>query len=467
MWTTTVRSLRAVRCVRSENCRPWARAVLIGATIAGVVVGPAAAVARVRDVPFRVTGALTVTWKGNQAGGCARVGVCTQMGSLVYEVAVSGVVALRGTGRSFSADVSRVRGNPDDSATVRVTRSDGQSAALAACSDRVSVDATTLLEFGATSPRRIGLAVTDLSPLSGGRCGGPLPNDLRRALPFATFPTSAFAKHSAKFRLVRARAFAHGPFAGEITPDLTITIGRPRRHRVAPHSGIVFERGPRKGPPAAVLELDYELTKLSGALAADFRASPDAACQLLDACAAGGTSTYSFAASTGFFFLNGYRRTDRRHTSVARELRAVERGRYGLSGFGFIQSGPKPLVSETLQRGGVEQCSDSVGQDFPTLAPEADSDGLRIVLVQPTNGFSSQPFTHCAGPLWSDVFGQKELAAASAPIRALRQSHVRLTATRPGGFAGKSYSGARRGEVALGFRLVSAKARVTTKRPLP
>jgi len=209
------------------------------------------------------------------------------------------------------------------------------------------------------------------------------------------------------------------------------------------------------------------LTRLAGTLAADFSSVPDPACRILDTCATSGTNSYSFAASSGYIYLTGHRRTDRRHTTVSAELRAVKHGRYRLTGFGLVESGPKPRVSEKLVSGGVVECSDSLVQDFPSLAPQAGSGVVKLTLGEPTRGFSSQPFTHCAGPFWNDVFGQKGLAVASAPIRALGRPHLRLTATRPGGFEGKGYTGSRRGQVAVSFRLVGASAYVTTKRPLP
>src|SRR3954462_3169999 len=157
----------------------WGRGAT--ALIAFAVLGSQPAMAGVR-VDSEVSGALTVTWHGDPARGCADAGVCD----------VTGSVTLRADGgsRSGSSDEEHVLNLLDvqtQGGVVRVSR--GANATCLDGTGEVRLTPRVLRRAGAGAV--LGRGADDFAfggQLGAGRCAGPLPSDVAAAMPRATVP---------------------------------------------------------------------------------------------------------------------------------------------------------------------------------------------------------------------------------------------------------------------------------------
>src|SRR3989442_4898821 len=96
----------------------------------------------------------------------------------------------------------------------------------------------------------------------------------------------------------RAR-FVAGPFSGEVISTVRMALGRARVAREDFSPDILrlpLRRGQRR---YWLLDLQYRIAGVSGALTTDFRGIQDPACQALGACGTDGTSSYSLKGVSG------------------------------------------------------------------------------------------------------------------------------------------------------------------------
>src|SRR3954447_7387753 len=311
----------------------WGRGA--SALIAFAVLGSQPAMAGVR-VDSEVSGALTVTWHGDPARGCADAGVCDVTGSVT-------VRADEGSSSS-SSDTEHVLNLLDvqtQGGIVRVSR--GTSATCLDGTGEVRLTPRVLRRAG---PRAVlALGAEDFAfggQLGAGRCAGPVPSDVAAAMPRAAVPERVLRRAGAfDLRFGGRRTFAAGPFAGSVSSTLELrgraartrgrigafvrqpTPARPRHRRVVRVEGIV---------------IGYRVAAADGALTTAFQGGPSPDCDALDAC--GMTGTHELRATPGAVlnFFGTYPLGRRRALTADQLLAKARAGAVRLTAF----SGPGP-----------------------------------------------------------------------------------------------------------------------------
>ena len=201
--------------------------------------------------------------------------------------------------------------------------------------------------------------------LSAGRCAGPRPLDLARALPSRSVSPRTLARDPQTIDLSGRFPFAAGSFSGAVISTVKVHVGRARRPRRARPDRSFEER--RRSVPSprrrrrsltryGTLTLDYRIERLSGAIATDFSGVADPSCRMLDACGAQGTSTLSVDGHAGRVEVLTTRVLKRgQRPTVRSELRRLRRGRV------FVEVGGKVIgasaqISERLALAGAPDC---------------------------------------------------------------------------------------------------------------
>ena len=212
--------------------------------------------------------------------------------------------------------------------------------------------------------------------LSSGRCAGPRPRDLARALPSRSVSPRTLARGPQTIDLSGRFPFAAGSFSGAVISTVKAHVGRARRPRQTRPDRSFEER--RRSVPSprrrrrsltryGTLTLDYRIERLSGAIETDFSGVADPSCRMLDACGARGASTLSVDGHAGRVEVLSTRVLKRgQRPTVRSELRRLRRGRL------FVEVGGKVLgaaarISERLAIAGAPDCVDSVFAEPPSL----------------------------------------------------------------------------------------------------
>ncbi|HZU40165.1 MAG TPA: hypothetical protein VE992_03900 [Solirubrobacteraceae bacterium] len=422
--------------------RKTARVGLLIAALA--VLSPAPAVA---DEALWPQGAITYSWHGDPARGCAQVGVCGVQGALVLrpddEVDLSG-----GTLELI-----------DTPATIRVRRTDpGSSGDCIDSPGDVPLIALTAGRHGAVRASLGGVA-------SSGRCAGPTAADLA---PLALTGTRTRGRH-ASFDLRSSLPFTAGPYSGTLTSTLVLKPYHPQSLGgfFGGSSTCCSAGGPR---PHSVLveqvDLRYRVALPASAVTVSFAGQSGPFCAVLDACGAVGTLRLGLSATRGTLDIMATRRVASRlpRRRLLAELRA---GRLVLEGGLGPSLAQNEVLSETLTRPGAQDCSDTQAlpgavllNAGPLLVPIA---GPRVPFALSTAGGPESGAgidvlrTHCAGPSASDVFGSLPgpvLMRGSLATARLLAAHSTLTLSGARTFAGPGYSGRRSGSAVISLSLV-------------
>ncbi len=119
--------------------------------------------------------------------------------------------------------------------------------------------------------------------LLGTQCAGPFDGDLGAALPVGSFALGAVRRGHVRLDLSSTHPFASRDFAGEVSSDLVLSLGRAQ---TGPPAGSVPSRGRR----IRNLIDTYQVQRLRGQVNAGVTGSSDlGVCGRLDACGAHGT----------------------------------------------------------------------------------------------------------------------------------------------------------------------------------
>ena len=442
--------------------RLWRRGLLVGAL--GLLAGsaPVGAVAaptvrfrqRSRQVNVTITGALTISWSGESARGCAAVGLCRVTGSL--EMLPSGT-----TGSSPGPAPLEPQ---DQAATVREVSRSADGAAVSTCADVTPVDFTLSVRHTPHGLRAVIPGGAAFLPPSSGPCAGPTASDLSGL----TLPARRLGAHS--YDLSGTTTLAAGPFDITVRSTLRalVTYGNSAPGGLAgsggSFSGSFFGSGPGPTPPARTraalqetADVTYRIESLSGSLSPAFRGLPAPLCAAQGACGDTGQLVENIAAAGSLSFSAA--RIVPRSVSRAAALRDLRSGRLRLND--YLQARPaREATTETLAQTDGTTCHGNVSGglvEFDVAAPGGD-DHLR--LVTPGPAFGPDPLrTRCSGPSAADVVGSSGvLAAAPLAPNEVGRAHLALSLSKPGTFSGLSWSGSRGGAIVLGLTRVHEQA---------
>ncbi|HEX2086004.1 MAG TPA: hypothetical protein VHF89_10005 [Solirubrobacteraceae bacterium] len=437
------------------------------ATLTAALALASATAAAAQDAPIEyveeTTGALTITWRGDPARGCAEAGLCDRSGSVVLRG--GGSSSGGSSGGVHSVDVGLRPG------TARVVRG-APEAPDGVCTDVVGAPYLSLVAER-TSGGRVALTPQPFGRPFGlatvaGRCAGPLGPALEAALPSAVVDRASLLRGTARIDLSGRRPFADGPFSGEVASTLVVT----RRTRPAPRLGgearpgrVTDARGVRVPRRLAILELGYRVERLDGALTTDFAGLPEPFCLALDACGLTGTHELRLrlgAPRGGTVWLNAYgpARALRGRRTVAGALAAVAAGALRLDGLALERL--EGTSTAATQQPGAAPCRSSRDVRLPAVRLDVRRAALRLRLGG-SEAFreDDDPLrTHCPGPDADDLAGGT-LAAGRIPLAALARRRVTLPlAPQRGGAAAGDFAAAARGRVEIVLRRVRARVSV-------
>lgn len=434
---------------------------LLLCTLAVAAVAPATAPADIR-YQQRVTGAVTITWAGDPARGCAEAGVCEISGSVTARArGESGGETSGGNDREATLGSLHIHTEPG---IARVLRGP-PGAPAGACTDRAAAgpaievdrvrggEATILLApFGA--PDEVALA---------GRCAGPLASDLESAFLTATVEQRRLVEGFARIDLSGTRAFAGGPFSGEVRSTLAIERTSRRVRSATRTSQEVPGQLLRR---RIAFQMSYDVLRPRGTLVTRWAGGPEPFCLALDACALSGMHTLrlrpggALGSLDVFALVPASRVRGRSRAAVVAALRA---GRIRPDSIELSFGGSMRGEATAAWAGGA------VCRGETRTAPDVAGDvrgGALVLALGRGEGFGDDedPLrTRCPGPGSADFPG-RAMATGRIPLRRLGARRLGLT-LRGGRPATGAFTIARRGEIRLDLRLRRVELDVFGGRP--
>ncbi len=297
--------------------------------------------------------------------------------------------------------------------------------------------------------------------LSAGRCAGPRPLDLTRALPLRLLPLKSVARRARVVDLSGRFSFVAGPFRGQVVSSVKATV----RRRSAPSDSIFgssfterFDSGPKRR--YAVLRLRYRVSPASGTLLTSFRGRPRPACVALGACGARGSSALEVSAQGGSIDVYGWRRQSGGPARKDALLRALRRGGLPIQADARL-SRPASQVRQVVTVGDGAACSDALFVLPPEFFVRRQRRAPRLSVYLNPSDFSSASDSlraRCPGPSASDVLPGPVLARGGIALSDLGQPSlpVLLKPTAAAFMAG-GYAGERSGGMPLALRLTKSE----------
>ncbi len=424
---------------------------MIAATAFAAIAAPIAGASPALSMTARVSGSVVATWHGDPARGCAAAGLCNSLGSATYRPGFDGRLTVAGDNVSFAgADT----GEPP---VVRVR--DWATPAPVACADVLESIFSPLSFDYLGDELQVSLEALDLSA---GRCAGPRTLDLAHAFPRGTIKTSELRRAGGTVDLSARTRFAAGPFSGEVISTVRVRLGRVQIRRGGIGPGVLQLPGSRGKPGRFwVLDLQYRIAGVSGALVTDFRGIADPACGALGACEASGSSSYALGGVSGRIdvLAGAPLRSGHRPPSVRVALRRLRRGSLAAYSQNRLWQA-NATVRESFSSPG-SNCSDSLYTEPPTVDSRSTSKGL--VLLLDSNDLSPVADTlrtRCPGPSQADVLGAASLAHGSVDFAELGSKTLQVTAVTSRTFTSGAYTGSRRGQLQLDLGLLWKRVRV-------
>ena len=429
--------------------------LVAGAVAVCVTAGAGAPVAGAQEalLDVRMQGTVSAVWEATPARGCGAAGTCGISGSVTFRAA--------GFTLQVNSDGSSGGGITIEPTVVRVRRETGP-APPDTCVDVLSAfpfpPVTAFddqLQFDFTSQE-----------LSAGRCAGPRPLDLARAVPYRSVPFRSFTR-TRTVDMSGRFPFVAGSFSGTVISTARATV-RPLRRGAALRGPRIRRLRVRGGdrPPRrrhAVLRLLYRAGPVSGTVLTSFRGRVRPACLGLGACGARGTSGYELAADRATIELFAYRPQRRGPARRGSLLRALRRGTLGVEAGGRLTN-PSARVRQAVTSGGGAACTDTVLVEPPDLlARRLGTAPYLSVYVRPSDisSFADTLRARCPGPTQPDVLPGDVLARGRIELTRLGAAQLPVTlGPTAGAFVGDGYSGERSGAVPLALRLVASDARI-------
>jgi hypothetical protein len=395
-------------------------------------------------VPFHASGALTVTFRGDRAAGCARQGVCAYRGTVSWSAAPGGDLALIRfrDGSRVRAEAVEVPGTdssltqPAVAAEVDRTLPGG---AIARCADT----ADSANGFGASIVRRESALrvqlLTRSTDLLSTRCAGPIDAVLASSSPAATIAIARIAR-GRQLDLSRRRTFSAGGFTGTIDSTVVLRLGRPRTEKNLGLSPLLLGLlGLPPGPIRTVTE-PLRLTGATGTITAHVSGDTDRlVCSLLDACGLAGSValTPRPAPVTGDLIVFGSAKQPEAPYLAALGLGPGPTD--GLFAEGSLAWNDHGLARLSDAQDG-QHCSDAIPLDGGSV-------GLEVIGARIEANYTPVSLLHgeCPGP----ELGNDELASGSVPLSALHGASFALRLRPTGAITDDGYQVSLSGSVTL------------------
>ena len=415
--------------------------------------------------PVRITGALSVTFHGDAATGCAASGLCGYSGVVIWRPPPSGtleIVSTRShrhttyavslltlidngvlpTSGTTSATVQSVAGSPSGPGTCLDAAATGSSLQLPVRAGRVSFSLA-----GATPA------------LLSDRCAGPRGPQILPQLPTPSL-TLAALRAGGTVDLSASRPFAAGGFAGTITSTIVITLGR------AGATTSLTSTTRAHGARAVVLEADYRV-RVAGPIIEHIAgsANPDI-CGALDSCGVTGTQTLTARSQTGDAEVTVYAPAS---TPRDRLLALVgighARPRAGATALGVMGSRGNGTFTTAVGQGAT-RCRQTA--PLGGLAGLLGVDGGRLgVELLPAGLLTLATPSECPGPAASQL---TPLAEGTVPLTALRGGRTRVVLRTGSHDTDDGYTVSTRPDLTVTLRRVAvhiAQIRLPAGLPLP
>src|SRR4051794_4446793 len=358
---------------------------------------PVAEASADQQIDLRTSGGLTATWHGDPARGCAAAGVCDVAGSVT-------LTPQEGEGTTVSSSngslVDVVTLNVEN-ATARVLRGPADHPA-GACLDAAGSSELSLGSGSAGNGRvRVALVSFDFpegGPLSAGRCAGPLPIDLARALPVVTMSSRALRARNVTLDFRGARPFTGGAFSGTVRSTLVMhaRVSHPKRESSV-QSGRASPVPVRRR--VAILELTYRATAASDPLTLAYGPAPARPCDLLDACGLAATETLTLTRAPGIELFARVPVRGRQRPTVASALAALHAGRADDITLAPTSENLQGRLTVDATRNGAPACRDTRTVRLPTLLGDIRARHLAVSLGAAHYAEPEDPLrTRCTGP---------------------------------------------------------------------
>jgi hypothetical protein len=426
-------------------------------SFAGVFLGPGGSVVSEQSRPIQIDGALTVTFHGDAATGCAADGLCGYSGSVTWRPPASGqmiIVATRAHHHTSDSVELFLEGNgfpPDTGATSATVQSTaGSPSGAATCLD------ATATGLALDLPVRHGLVEFGLggaSPaLLSDRCAGPRDPQILSPLPAPSLTLAALRRDGTVVDLSTNRPFAADGFAGTIDSTIAIRLGR--ANRANRPVNVTSNQGTRY----AELTVDYRV-RASGSLLEHVTGSANpAACGPLGACGVTGTETITTPGATGSGALTLFARTTipRRRLLAAAGLSGARppRGVTGTSSVTWDGDG----TSQIALGQGANQCRQAAPASRGYALLDASHGRLDVSLL-PFDQQPGPPISECPGP---EDEAATTLASGELPLRALGRRSVSLVLRTGASFTDDGYSVRTDPDLTLTLTRVATHARTVT-----
>jgi hypothetical protein len=399
----------------------------------------------------RVTGTVSVDFRGDEAAGCAAARLCDTSGNVTWDP--SGRAQLLAYGYRFGGH--RFEGafltfgiDEDEGSHIetsaRVRRSGG-----GLCADGVapSFDAVGSRDRPGTSVE-IALAGASGSPFPASdhfrtRCAGPTADDLRALLPTHLVSERALRRGHARLDFSGERSFSAGGLTGTLHSTVVLHLGRTTDRQGDGSS----DTEPTHRIRRRAIEVSYRIERVSGRVVTHLHglADPDL-CGPLDACGLMGTVTTAPRDTGGLAHLSAQstlrhsRRELRQAVGLARGGRPA-----GVQAYGYAQwSRDRGTITSSLARAGSEGsgCSQSVALGpVGALGLAVRGDRVRVTYGDPGSVPSDPLRTRCPGPSGNDVAGSGALASDTLPLRAFGRPRLTLHLSTGRRFRSDGYGG--------------------------
>jgi hypothetical protein len=390
-------------------------------------------------VELRVSGALTVSWHGDQARGCADAGACDLAGAVTLAPESGGDQVSESSGGS----VLDLLQTTIEDATVRVVRGPAEHP-LGVCLDTVG-PVELSLGSGRAPNGRVRLLIAGFGlpfsgPLPANRCAGPLGSDITPALPVISARARDLRKPDVKLDFTGRRPFAGGAFSGEITSTLVL-----RAHVTHPplRSRRISRPTPVRGGSERVglLDLSYRVTPGPEPLTTAFRAVGSPRCEVLDVCGLSGATAVTLSKPMRLAIRATWPLRGKRPT-LAAALAAVRAGR-GTLFAGTDEERPTGRSATEVARDGAPACRDARTAALPELNGERHGKRFVVALGGAHFGDAEDVLrSRCPGPartperdgaLAAGAIGLTQLGARHLTVRlAGRPIHDPDFVTTPG-----------------------------------
>jgi hypothetical protein len=436
------------------------------AACAAVLIAPTAAAAQLividsngppvkeTAIPVRITGVLSVQFRGEPSDGCARWGLCGYSGTVSWQPPPTASIRIDQTGGRHPHLAVVVF--PTLTGTQFASGATTASVALAAGSSSGPashcVDATSEGQ-GASLLVRHGRATFSLagesSTLLLTRCAGPRDGDVVSHLPTPSIPVQMLERGNTTISLSASRPLESHGLAGLITSTIMLRLGQPGRPRLEDDDG---SEGPTK--PGREIDVTYRAT-LSGTVVEQIRgAANPLECGPLDSCGLAGTITLSpqVHATVANLVVDAKATTPRRELLAAAGLRRGSAG--GVTGVGVGWRGGGSVISDLSQ--GLERCRDTTSFGLGALTFITSRGSWQVSTL--SGSFIGVPgtSTRCPGPILSN---DGAIGSHTAPLSSLDRRTARIALTRGSTVTDDGY----RVRIVPDLTLTLTRVRVRTK----